>query len=86
VTLRTFTALATGVLALMLGRSVAGRPLSGAGPADATVTPSASSDGIQPLKNMAQLNWLGDQITPPAQPGHTTYRIGQQPSINVLWT
>ena len=69
----------------MLGRSVAGRPLSGAGPADATVT-SASSDGIQPLKNMAQLNWLGDQITPPAQPGHTTYRIGQQPSINVLWT
>jgi hypothetical protein len=37
-------------------------------------------------KNMAQLNWLWNQITPPAQPGHTTNRIGKQPSINVLWT
>jgi hypothetical protein len=83
---RTFTALAAG-LALMVGTSVAGSSaLAGAASAEAAVVPSASADGTQPLTNLTHLNWLGAQVTPPAQAGHTTYGLDQNPSINVLWT
>jgi hypothetical protein len=80
---RPFTALAAG-LALMVGTSVAGPALAGS--AQAAVAPSASVGGAKPLTNLSHLDWLGDQVTPPAQAGHTTYRIDKQPSINVLWT
>jgi hypothetical protein len=39
-----------------------------------------------PLTNLAHLDWLGDQVAPPAQAGHTTYRIDSEPQIGVLWT
>ena len=39
-----------------------------------------------PLTNLAHLDWLGDQVTPPAQAGHTTYRIDTEPHLGVLWT
>jgi hypothetical protein len=39
-----------------------------------------------PLTNLAHLDWLGDQVTPPAQAGHTTYRIDSEPQLGVLWT
>ncbi len=39
-----------------------------------------------PLTNLAHLDWLGDQVTPPAQAGHTTYRIDSEPELGVLWT
>jgi hypothetical protein len=39
-----------------------------------------------PLTNLAHLDWLGDQVSPPAQAGHTTYRIDSEPELGVLWT
>jgi hypothetical protein len=36
-----------------------------------------------PLANTAHLDWLGDTVSPPDQPGHTTYGSGP---IGVLWT
>ncbi len=69
---RTLAALIAG-LALLAGAAVI--PSASAGPAAA-----------EPLTNLAHLDWLGARITPPAQAGHTTYRLDQQPSIGVLWT
>ena len=83
---RTFTAIAAGVLAVMVSASVAGPSLAATATTDATATPAVSTRGVQPLTNLAHLNFLGAQVTPPAQPGHTTYRLDQQPRINVLWT
>jgi YD repeat-containing protein len=39
-----------------------------------------------PLTNLAHLDFLGDTVTPPAQTGHTTYRLATEPSLRVLWT
>jgi hypothetical protein len=39
-----------------------------------------------PLTNLAHLDFLGDTVTPPAQIGHTTYRLATEPSLRVLWT
>ena len=39
-----------------------------------------------PLTNLAHLNFLGDTVSPPAQAGHTTYRLAEEPSVGVLWT
>ena len=82
---RTFTTLAAS-LALMVATSVGGPSLAGTGSAEAARTPPSNTHAAQPLTNLAHLNWLGAQVTPPAQSGHTTYRIKQEPSINVLWT
>jgi hypothetical protein len=81
---RRFTAIAAGTLVMVVGAALAGPSLAGSASAATAVTRSAS--GVQPLMNLAHLDWLGAQVTPPAQAGHTTYRIGAQPSINVLWT
>jgi len=87
---RTFTALTAG-LALVVGASIVGPSSAGAASvadasAGAASSPTASIQGTAPLTNLAHLDWLGAQLTPPSQPGHTTYRLDQQPSINVLWT
>jgi hypothetical protein len=39
-----------------------------------------------PLTNLAHLDFLGDTVSPPAQDGHTTYRLDTEPDIGVLWT
>ncbi len=39
-----------------------------------------------PLANMAHLEFLGDVVAPPAQAGHTTYRLSEEPEVGVLWT
>lgn len=53
----------------------------------AATVPGANSTVVgQPLTNLAHLDFLGDQVTPPAQEGHTTYRLDQEPSFGVLWT
>jgi hypothetical protein len=51
-------------------------PLLIATPAEATVR----------LTNLAHLDFLRDRVTPPAQAGHTTYRLASSPQIGVLWT
>jgi len=38
------------------------------------------------LTNLAHLDWLRDSVAPPEQPGHTTYRLAEEPEIGVLWT
>jgi hypothetical protein len=38
------------------------------------------------LTNLAHIDWLGAKVTPPAQAGHTTYRLAEEPAIGVLWT
>jgi hypothetical protein len=37
------------------------------------------------LTNLAHLDFLTSTVLPPAQAGHTTYRISQEPAIGVLW-
>ena len=41
---------------------------------------------VAPLTNLGHLDFLGDTVVPPAQAGHTTYRLAQEPSLRVLWT
>jgi hypothetical protein len=47
---------------------------------------SAAAADPAPLTNLAHLNFLGDTVTPPSQPGHTTYRLGAEPAVGTLWT
>ena len=41
---------------------------------------------IAPLTNLSHLNFLLDQATPPDQPGHTTYRLAEEPVLTLPWT
>ena len=53
----------------------------------ATAAPDRAAAGTGTrLTNLAHLDFLADEVTPPAQPGHTTYRLTAQPRIGVLWT
>ena len=38
-----------------------------------------------PLTNLAHLDFLTTTVTPPPQPGHTTYQLGSEPAVGVLW-
>jgi hypothetical protein len=51
-----------------------------------TATVPAGAEEREPLTNLAHLDFLGDRVDPPAQAGHTTWRLGQEPEIGVLWT
>jgi hypothetical protein len=54
--------------------------------AAAAVTPAAASlTASVPLTNLAHLDFLTATVAPPAQPGHTTYQLGTEPSVGVLW-
>ncbi|WP_426562107.1 hypothetical protein ACPPVT_16455 [Angustibacter sp. McL0619] len=37
------------------------------------------------LTNLAHLNFLTSTVTPPQQQDHTTYRLGEEPGVEVLW-
>jgi hypothetical protein len=60
--------------------------LGGALAAAATLTARPAIGTSRGLTNLAHLDFLGDAVRPPAQAGHTTYRIGAEPSVGVLWT
>ena len=52
-------------------------------------TPSAAEPqaaGGTALTNLDHLDWLSVPVTPPAQEGHTTYRLEQEPAVGTLWT
>ena len=53
----------------------------------ATASPdrAAAGPGTR-LTNLAHLDFLAAEVTPPTQAGHTTYRLASQPGIGVLWT
>jgi hypothetical protein len=52
----------------------------------AALAGAAPAAPAAPLSNLAHLDFLGDQVTPPAQAGHTTYQLDTEPAIGVLWT
>ena len=52
----------------------------------AAAAPAVPGTSAAPLTNTAHLDFLRVQVTPPAQPGHTTYRLADRPSIGLLWT
>jgi hypothetical protein len=74
---------ATAALAVVLAAASAA---SAPAQAQARSAPGARSGTAAPLTNLAHLNWLGAHVTPPAQPGHTTYELAQQPAVGTLWT
>ena len=50
----------------------------------ALLAPNAA--GARALANLDHLHFLGDRVAPPQQTGHTTWRLGREPSVGVLWT
>ena len=54
-------------------------------PLVAVAGPAATAEPA-PLTNLAHLNFLGDEVTPPEQPRHTTYDSAGRPALGVLWT
>ena len=49
------------------------------------VAPSSSTAATPTvLTNLAHLDYLTATVAPPAQPGHTTYRLAHQPAVGVL--
>lgn len=76
---------------------LAGTLLAGAAPASATIVGSAAdrtaalpAAGSSPvagrLTNLAHLDFLRARVVPPPEPGHTTYRLAQDPAVGMLWT
>jgi hypothetical protein len=61
--------------------TAAALPASASGP-----TPAPASGVAGTLTNLDHLDWLSVAVTPPAQDGHTTYRLGEEPAVGVLWT
>lgn len=57
-------------------------PAASAAPGAATAATASA-----PLTNLAHLDFLLDEATPPVDvPGHTTYRLDEQPSLVMPWT
>ena len=72
----------TGVAFAALVTSLAVTPGLVTG-APATAEPAAASAA---LTNLDHLDWLSVSVAPPAQEGHTTYRLAEEPEVGVLWT
>jgi hypothetical protein len=51
----------------------------------ATALLARQTDQTSGLANLAHLDFLGAEITPPSQAGHSTYNRDAEPSIGVLW-
>jgi len=73
---RRLTAVAAG---LLTAASIA------TAPAAAASTPPQAPAAPPTLTNLAHLDFLTATVTPPPQPGHTTYLLGSEPSVGVLW-
>ena len=54
--------------------------------APTTVSSAPAAAVSQRLTNLDHLDFLGTRVAPPDQPGHTTYRLAQEPEIGTLWT
>ena len=54
-------------------------------PAAASAVATRPQVASAPLTNLAHLDFLTTTVTPPTQPGHTTYQLGSEPSVGVLW-
>jgi hypothetical protein len=77
---RRLTRFAVGAIAALIAWTGLAVPTGGV---SADVTQAAAT---APLTNLAHLDFLGDEVSPPAQAGHTTYRLAEEPDVGVLWT
>ncbi|WP_134739255.1 hypothetical protein [Nocardioides sp. 503] len=90
----TTVAAALATMTALVGLVVAPpAPAAPATPAPSSATAAqAASTGLPDapaagrLTNLAHLDWLGDDVAPPTQAGHTTYRLDSEPEIGMLWT
>ncbi|MFG6502894.1 hypothetical protein [Microbacterium sp. P05] len=62
-----------------------------AAPAAASTAPAAPAAALAapaaPLTNLSHLDFLLDEATPPSDvPGHTTYRLAEEPALVMPWT
>ncbi|MFE9693290.1 hypothetical protein [Micromonospora sp. NPDC005806] len=69
---------------LLGGLAVTTTPLLAGTPAAAAT--EAPRSAAVPLTNLAHLDFLRQDVTPPDQPGHTTYRLADTPAVGALWT
>lgn len=89
-TITTTTRAAAVATALLLGGTCLAAPAA-ATPAQ---PPAAGQQGQadrkapqgQRLANTGHLTTLTTRVAPPAQTGHTTYRLAEEPQVGVLWT
>lgn len=82
---------ALGVLLAIIATTALAVPTAAAAAsAPATAVPAASAPAAAtaaPLTNLAHLDFLLDEATPPAAvPGHTTYRLAEEPTLVLPWT
>ena len=49
-------------------------------------TAGGAQTAPSPLTNLGHIDWLGADVAPPTQDGHTTYRLAEEPAVGVLWT
>ncbi len=75
---RRMTAAAVGLL-ITASIAIATAPAAAASP-----TPQRQAAST-PLTNLAHLDFLTTTVAPPPQPGHTTYQLGSEPTVGVLW-
>jgi hypothetical protein len=81
--LRARLALVAGLAATAL---VAGSTGAGAAPAGRDAPAAPGAPAASPLTNLAHLDFLLDTTTPPPTPGHTTYRLAEDPALTLPWT
>lgn len=75
----------TTALTLSIGTVIAMPLAASAAPASVTAAPATAS--ATPLTNLAHLDFLLDEATPPGGvAGHTTYRLAQEPALVLPWT
>ncbi|WBU37336.1 hypothetical protein [Homoserinibacter sp. YIM 151385] len=70
-------------LAALATLALAAGALTVAAPAVAT---PASPAPAAPLANLDHLDWLMDTASPGEVPGHTTYRLAEEPELTLPWT
>lgn len=78
----------SGAVALAIPLAIApAAAASTAAPAASAAAPAASAAAPAPLTNLAHLDFLLDEATPPAGvSGHSTYRLGEEPELVMPWT
>jgi hypothetical protein len=73
--------------ALLVVAGLAGLAVTTTALPSAAITPvapvQASAAGGSPRTHLDHLDWLSVRVTPPDQEGHTTYRLADEPAVEV---
>ena len=83
---RTTTRAAAVTAALVLGAGAVAAPAAAAPTAAAAASSPAATTSTQRLANTGHLTTLTTRVAPPAQAGHSTYRLAEEPEVGALWT